>query len=279
MAMLARSSVENCLITATSLTTIVAMFFSLLLGLAGLANAANVFVRNEITYYSPDLVETKLSLPSGQHAFYEPIAVTLMTFNESLVSSDMITSTIEDFKDRDDVYSDAFLQGLVITHVESQDIELSSDAEELIASFGCGVKQFTIPDTNGTMPGPYLLHPSGKLTRVYRMHWDYNAVFAQSVTEGRDGTFLPVMAAVADDVNGVLSAAVPSRLYYPPPSEDLPLSGLRLVLKDIIDLKGIRSSSGSRSWRFLRDPAEKTAPAVQDLIDLGAVVIGKVKTS
>ena len=92
--------------------------------------------------------------------------------------------------------------------------------------------------------GPYLLHPSNAVTRVYRLYWDHNFAFVESVTEGPNGTFVPVTGLALTDAYGALSIAVPSRLYYPLPTEDKPLSGKRLGVKDIYDLKGVRTSGG-----------------------------------
>lgn len=116
--------------------------------------------------------------------------------------------------------------------------------------------------TLSLMPGPYLLHPSGDITKVYRLYWDSNFGFVESVTEGSNGTYLPEIGVASNDAYGTLSVAVPSRLYYPEPSEDKPLSGKRLAVEDIYDLKGVRTSAGNRAYREMIDLAEKSAPAL-----------------
>jgi Asp-tRNA(Asn)/Glu-tRNA(Gln) amidotransferase A subunit family amidase len=71
-----------------------------------------------------------------------------------------------------------------------------------------------------------------------------------------------------------LEVAVPSRLYYPKlPSK--PLNGMRVSIKDNINLSGIKTSLSSRAWNTLYPEVADTAPAVQYLIDLGAVIVGK----
>lgn len=54
---------------------------------------------------------------------------------------------------------------------------------------------------------------------------------------------------------------------------------MRLGVKDIFDVAGIKSSGGNRAYYQLSPPANETAPAIQKLIDAGAVLIGKMKTS
>jgi Asp-tRNA(Asn)/Glu-tRNA(Gln) amidotransferase A subunit family amidase len=59
----------------------------------------------------------------------------------------------------------------------------------------------------------------------------------------------------------------------------LNFAGVRLGVKDIYDLKGLRTSNGNRAWYHLYPPAENTAFPVQKLIDAGAIIVGKMITS
>jgi Asp-tRNA(Asn)/Glu-tRNA(Gln) amidotransferase A subunit family amidase len=46
-----------------------------------------------------------------------------------------------------------------------------------------------------------------------------------------------------------IGVPVPSRLYSRDAATDEnPLAGLRVVVKDIIDLKGVKTSNGNRAW-------------------------------
>lgn len=75
-----------------------------------------------------------------------------------------------------------------------------------------------------------------------------------------------------------LAIAVPSRLYCPP-SAGKPLNGLRVAIKDNIDIAGVRTTGASRSYGELYGNAPKSASAIQKLIDLGAVIVGKAGLS
>ena len=81
-------------------------------------------------------------------------------------------------------------------------------------------------------------------------------------------------------MNAQLEAAVPvpSRLYYTP-TDDQPLAGVRFTAKDVYHVKGVKTGAGSREYFKLYPEQEKSSPSVQKLIDLGAVLVGKVKTS
>ncbi|KAF7552129.1 hypothetical protein G7Z17_g4530 [Cylindrodendrum hubeiense] len=69
-----------------------------------------------------------------------------------------------------------------------------------------------------------------------------------------------------------------SRLYSPQ-TEKKPLNGIRISVKDNIDLAGIKTTLSSRSWEKLYPPRQTTAAALQILLDLGAIVVGKTKLS
>jgi aspartyl-tRNA(Asn)/glutamyl-tRNA(Gln) amidotransferase subunit A len=58
-----------------------------------------------------------------------------------------------------------------------------------------------------------------------------------------------------------------------PESRPGPLSGAKLLVKDLIDTAGIRTTYGSRIYQD--HVPERTAPAVRRLVDAGAVLVGK----
>ena len=61
--------------------------------------------------------------------------------------------------------------------------------------------------------------------------------------------------------------------------EDLPLAGTTLAVKDNVDVAGLPTTAGCPSYatdpRGRPGPAPRTAPAVQALLDAGAVLLGK----
>ncbi|KAK2056290.1 amidase [Colletotrichum caudatum] len=58
-----------------------------------------------------------------------------------------------------------------------------------------------------------------------------------------------------------------------------PLAGQRIGVKDIYDLEGIQTTAGSQAYVAVNGVAKKTAPALQRIIDLGGVLVGKQKTA
>src|SRR5579871_3613607 len=58
-----------------------------------------------------------------------------------------------------------------------------------------------------------------------------------------------------------------------------PLAGKRIAIKDIIDIKGIETSASSKAYANYHGPAKATAKAVERLVQLGAIIVGKTRTT
>lgn len=71
---------------------------------------------------------------------------------------------------------------------------------------------------------------------------------------------------------------MPSRLYHKSDSKK-PLAGKRISLTDTFDVQGVKTTLSSRAWTQLYPAADTSAAYVKKLLDLGAVVVGKTKTT
>lgn len=85
-------------------------------------------------------------------------------------------------------------------------------------------------------------------------------------------------AAYGEQFPSALTVAVPSRLYYSK-TTDKPFSGIRIAVKDIIDLKGLKTGASSRAFTALYPAKEENADTVQHLLGLGFVIVGKLKST
>lgn len=71
---------------------------------------------------------------------------------------------------------------------------------------------------------------------------------------------------------------MPSRFYHKPDSSK-PLAGKRVSLTDTFDVQGAKTTLSSRAWSQLYPAADASAAYVGRLLELGAVVVGKTKTT
>ncbi|KAG1660040.1 hypothetical protein FOA52_010025 [Chlamydomonas sp. UWO 241] len=68
-----------------------------------------------------------------------------------------------------------------------------------------------------------------------------------------------------------LALGMPS---FPPP----PLSGIRIVVGEDVDIEGVASTAGVAAWREATAPAASTAPALMMALGAGALCLGKTST-
>jgi len=85
-------------------------------------------------------------------------------------------------------------------------------------------------------------------------------------------------AAYGESFPSALTIAVPSRLYFNQ-TDEKPYAGLRIGIKDIIDLKGLRTGASSRAYTQLHGPRAQNAEIVQSLLEQDFVIVGKPKTT
>ncbi|KAF4336461.1 D-mandelate dehydrogenase [Fusarium beomiforme] len=128
--------------------------------------------------------------------------------------------------------------------------------------------------------GPYFLY-GPNLYQAWRLYDDEFGAFTSGVIPDdlkQPDEFQPL---TSSSVYGdSVTVPVPSRLYHPQPSSKKPLSGVRVSISDTISLKGTHTSFSSRAWKTLYgNTSGSTAKYAQNLIDQGAVIVGKTKTS
>ena len=129
--------------------------------------------------------------------------------------------------------------------------------------------------TGSLNPGPYFINAAGQVYEAWRLYSDVTGAFTESAIANGDRSYSVLPAGT---MGQKLAIAVPSRLYFQKTSEK-PLAGVRIGIKDIYDIKGLRTSNGNRAWYWLYPPANATATPVQNLINAGAIIVGKMITS
>jgi hypothetical protein len=192
--------------------------------------------------------------------------------------------------ERDDVLSAEFIKKVIVwtlsgtqpntTDEDSESADLrvttaSIDEFPYLKEFG--THQVTIFTSRSQAsfpkiaPGPYFWNWGG-FHSVYRLYEDSQEAFFSAVMQHGQGDSFSEMRAAS-------YIPVPSRLYFADATEERPLSGRRFGVKDVIDISGLKTSAGSRSYYATYPPREKTASAIQKLLSLGAVLVGKTKNT
>ncbi|KAJ9636630.1 hypothetical protein H2204_005230 [Knufia peltigerae] len=120
--------------------------------------------------------------------------------------------------------------------------------------------------------GPFVIsRPTGHIFPVFKILPDTHKAFVSGIIQETTSTSISHELVTS---NGI---AVPSKLYSI--HDERPLAGLRFAVKDTIALKGTKTGYGNRAWFESCSPERRTAPAIRLLLDAGAVLVGKLKTT
>ncbi|KAF4466356.1 Glutamyl-tRNA(Gln) amidotransferase subunit A [Fusarium albosuccineum] len=243
------------------------------LGLFYLATASASLVSRQIQlgeneYFLPPTSSWKLKSwdSDGFKDEFTPLTVVQL---KDTANAERVAAALEQYNKTDDVWTPSFAQVLYIEGSGSakwlKDLPSEYNASAVVYS------------DESAAPGPYFVQTAtGDVFQAYRLYPDTNQAFIQSSYQDPDGTHHPLRAASFSA--GGLTVAVPSRLYYTP-TKDKPLAGVRIGVKDLYDLKGLKTSGGNRALYEMSNVKNETAFAVQKLIDAGAIIVGKNKLS
>lgn len=210
-----------------------------------------------------------------------------------------IPELLQTFSRVDDVYSAAFHDSLVIQTAPGTNLDLTGlrtrigNDDSVKSMFRRILGSYATNVTKLLPSGPYFLQGQN-IHQAWRLYPDDLQAFIQTVIPDDiicpsrytslhvavylililRFSFFPLQAISQDGV--YQTAAVPSRLYSEK-SKDKPLSGMRITIKDNMDLAGIKSTMMNRAYTELYGPRTKSAAIVRKLIALGAIIIGKTR--
>lgn len=217
--------------------------------------------------------------------------LTVVESSAECFGPDELLGVISHYQRKDDVFTPAFLRTVYLQSVGGVEEDVPqvnvTSLEDVLGDLDVklfitqgevlGQSLLVTSDTiTGISGGPYFVSAAtGNIYKAHRLYSDHNLAFIQGVVSDEQGGYLS-LPALAEDVMAK-SIAVPSRLYSAPSAEK-PLAGLRFGVKDIFHVKGVATSGGSRSYFYHYGVQNVTGPAVQRLIDLGAVLVGKMGT-
>ena len=250
------------------------------LGSLGLAasssNLGQVVNLNDISYY---VGGSKVGTLSGYKACdaekivlpdTDLFPLTVIHAAGANFTGDYLSSLVSAWLEEDDVFQTGFLNSIYVDEWESLDRQSLANYNDNLLLYP------TIGSTiSSLLPnGPYFVSlTSGAIFQAFRLYKDSYLAFTQGTVPSDGDSFIPLPGLTEDIM--AKSIAVPSRLYSTI-SPDKPLAGLRFAVKDIFHVKGLRTSAGSRSYYYMYGTQNVTAPSIQKLIDLGAVLVGKL---
>jgi hypothetical protein len=171
---------------------------------------------------------------------------------------------ISNFSTIDDVYTDAF----------ADDFYLQTTSGSAASGNSSTVYTANVAASAAIPSGPYFVSSTGAVYEAWKLYTDFAGAFTETLI-GDGGAYQVLPANIPGQQ---LAIAVPSRLYFTKTVEK-PLAGVRVGIKDIYDVAGVRTSDGNRAWYHLYPPATENALPVQRLVDAGAIIVGKMKTS
>ncbi|KAJ7828767.1 amidase signature domain-containing protein [Mycena olivaceomarginata] len=226
---------------------------------------------NDIYYYispysSGKLVISPTSLSSVPSVYgFKPVTVV-----QEAVTLSGIPSLLSNWTANDDVFQSAFAEAIFLTGAVGFSVTKQDMAD--------GSSSLVLPLSNPTISsGPYFLEmTTGSLHPVHRLYDDFAGAFTEALLQTPSGTFQPLSAHIPGSAS--LTVGVPSRLYFTK-TADKPLAGVRIGVKDIYQLAGVKNSNGNRAWYNLYPVNAVTGTAVQRLIDAGAQIVGSQKPS
>lgn len=237
-----------------------------------------------------DINDTRKVLAAAAPAGHDLLPLTVVETSSGNFSTEKLEKTAAEYDELDDVFQPAFLQTVYLQTTGENAVPAIDSASIGSSLNNLNVKLLVTPGetirdsepvisstiTPALPKGPYFVSAyTGDVYKAFRLYDDNNLAFIQGVISDEKGAYTS-LPAITENVMAK-SIAVPSRLYYKATKEQ-PLAGLRFGVKDIFHVKGVGTSGGNRAYFYHYGTQNNTAPAVQRLIDLGAVLVGKMGT-
>ncbi|KAI4157700.1 MAG: hypothetical protein LQ342_008086 [Letrouitia transgressa] len=192
------------------------------------------------------------------------------------ITREWLQQAIETYQSSDDVFCGTFLGGVIFTRTWGSDnVEILPGAVRLLQSRGTLWTKILRVGSGGNvpLPGPYLAS-GGDLFETVRLYDDTHNAFLCAIV--LRAPYPAKKVCVGGDYIQTIKIAAPSGLRGLP-TQKKPLAGLRVAVKDIFQIRGIRTSLCNRSYYELYPPATETAECIELLTQMGANIVGTTK--
>ncbi len=259
-----------------------------------LPNGDLVFELGNLSYVAnvqyPKAVATGAFASAGQSS---SLPLTVFNTNVSVVTQSVLQGLVASYLAADDVFSEDFLEAVLIsssapeTTLDPTAISYLDSYEVSHVFLGGSFQTTNISSSTSNIttlselalpPGPYMVsieESSISFDVVYLLYVDSYRDFLYGAYDSNDGngSYTALPSSLPRYWDPVIP--VPSRIYSW--GDDRPLAGQRVAVKDLFDIQGLQTSGGSQAWAHITPIANGTAPAIQRIIDLGGVDVGKYK--
>ncbi|KAI4198696.1 MAG: hypothetical protein LQ346_002716 [Caloplaca aetnensis] len=266
-------------------STLSCLFFLLFQNAVALSlkSTGGTLMLGDIPYYIPASPYTTIS-PQGFGRLNSVTGLSPVTVVSVIAGNDSaggLGSILKDYA-ADDVWNTGFLEGRLQRSLTEALRILVGPTDKKSRTFGTIHWQWLQAEL---LLGVYTViriesvkyHHFHKEQRLFDgTERDFAGAFTQPLIPSSGDTY----AALPATLPGIQSPGigVPSRLYYTR-SASKPLAGVRVGIKDIYDIAGVKTSDGNRAVYGFYPPATVNSVPVQRLVDAGAILVGKMKTS
>ncbi|ORX98192.1 amidase signature domain-containing protein [Clohesyomyces aquaticus] len=198
---------------------------------------------------------------------------TLILLGDGKVTNDSLVEKTRQFQADDDVFTSDFLQNIVF--VENEPVgkarpTFKKNAQKALNEWGSQIARVRTR-IKAITSGPFYIH-EGALFRVWRLFADPQDAYFLATIPSAANIMKYQPFHISDGHRPYI--AVPSRLYFPRTPQK-PLNGLRVSVKDNIDLAGVQTALSCRAWGQVYEAKRSSARSLEKLLELGAVVVAK----
>ncbi|KAM4057223.1 amidase [Hirsutella rhossiliensis] len=200
------------------------------------------------------------------------------------ITASWVQDTVHEYEQRDDVFDTAFLATVIFHGADERSVTLTDEAREYLGKLGNKQVAFIAPpELPHLLPGPYLL-VGHELRDVWKLAADTHGASMVTLEPKLSPDILTRLSSSdafesfqfldTGDQSPIfaLQSRTKARAVF-----HSPLAGLRMVIKDNIHLRGIKTSAGNRAFYDTFPPCSETAECVQKLLDQGVSLVGKTK--
>jgi Asp-tRNA(Asn)/Glu-tRNA(Gln) amidotransferase A subunit family amidase len=253
--------------------------------------AGTFYHLGSVTYFANSKRPYRVLSVSAQLATDGLLPLTTIVVNQSQVTGDFLNATISAYLAHDDVFSVDFLANIYLSassgavidptaveYLETLDVNRIFVDTTVFQSVPASFIHVHYEAATTVASGPYTAVISDTtltLLTTYRLYADEYRDFITGIYPSNEGTdsFIPLQSTSSSMQAPMIP--VPSRIHSW--NDTRPLAGVRVAVKDLFDIHGLQTSAGSHAWTLVTPIANSTAPAIQRLVDLGAVLVGKFK--